>query len=235
VPSQRRRGFDGLGYHRGDYRTPATPPARFEVIMGAVLTQNTAWTNASAALAALRNAGIRLPIDLLVLSRGRLAGLIRSSGYFNQKARKLRSIAAFFSGRGALARGAAPARDALLREWGIGPETADSILLYAFHVPVFVVDAYTRRILSRIGLISGRESYAAIQELFHAAMARQAARYNEYHALIVEHAKAHCRMRPECALCPVRRCRHRDGRSSRLARSASLGRSRRSGQSGQSG
>jgi len=185
--------------------------------MGTVLTQNTAWTNASAALAALREAGVRLPAGLLALSRERLAGLIRSSGYFNQKARKLRSIATFFSGRGALAGAAAPARDALLAEWGIGPETADSILLYAFHVPVFVVDAYTRRILSRIGLISGRESYAAIQELFHAAMARHAARFNEYHALIVEHAKMHCRRRPECASCPVRRCRHRDERVSRSA------------------
>jgi len=210
-----RRGFDRLGYHPGDYRTPSTPAARFEVIMGAVLTQNTAWTNASAALARLREAGIRLPAGLLALSQERLAGLIRSSGCFNQKARKLQSIAAVFRGRGALGSAAAPARDALLSEWGIGPETADSILLYAFHVPVFVVDAYTRRILSRIGLIGGRETYGGIQDLFHSSLEARAPLYNEYHALIVEHAKAHCRTRPECASCPVKRCRYRDGRSAR--------------------
>jgi endonuclease-3 related protein len=181
--------------------------------MGAVLTQNTAWTNASAALTALRRAGVRLPAGLLALPRERLARLIRSSRYFNQKARKLRSIAAFFSGRGALAGSAAPARDALLSEWGIGPETADSILLYAFQVPVFVVDAYTRRILARIGLIRGRETYDDIQDLFHASIGPRAPLYNEYHALIVEHAKVHCTTRPECASCPVKRCRHRDGRS----------------------
>ena len=180
--------------------------------MGAVLTQNTAWTNASAALAGLRKAGVRLPPDILRLSSRRLARLIRSSGYFNQKARKLRSIAAFFSGRGALAGGAAPARDALLSEWGIGPETADSILLYAFHVPVFVVDAYTRRILSRIGLIGGRETYGDIQNLFHSSLEARASLYNEYHALIVAHAKEHCRARPECASCPVKQCRYRSRR-----------------------
>ena len=181
--------------------------------MGAVLTQNTAWANASAALAALRTAGIRLPSDLLALPRRRLARLIRTSGYFNQKARKLQSIAAFFSGRGALAAGAAPPREALLSQWGIGPETADSILLYAFQVPIFVVDAYTRRILSRIGVIDGRERYAVIQGLFHAAFRPDAARFNEYHAVIVQHAKMHCRTRPECASCPVKQCRYRSRRS----------------------
>jgi len=214
VPSRggtgRRRGFDALGYHPADYRTPRAPAARFEVIMGAVLTQNTAWTNAAAALVRLREAGIRLPADLLALSQDELAGLIRSSGYFNQKAKKLASIAAFFSGPGALSPAGAPARAALLSEWGIGPETADSILLYAFHVPVFVVDAYTRRILARVGLIGGRETYGDIQDLFHSSIKRSAPRHNELHALIVQHAKAHCTTRPECGTCPVRRCRHRD-------------------------
>lgn len=181
--------------------------------MGAVLTQNTAWANAAAALEELRRAGVRLPSDVLALSSRRLGGLIRSSGYFHQKAKKLALVAAFFSSAGALRRGAAPSREALLSQWGIGPETADSILLYAFQEPVFVVDAYTRRILGRIGLIGGREGYEEIQQLFHASMERHAERFNEYHALIVQHAKVHCRARPECADCPVRRCRYRDGRS----------------------
>jgi endonuclease-3 related protein len=205
-----RRGFDPFGYHPGTFFPPRTPAGRFEVIMGAVLTQNTAWTNAAAALDGLRSAGVRLPSDVLARPPGRLAGLVRSSGYFNQKAKKLRTVAALFSRPGALRASRAPSRDALLSEWGIGPETADSILLYAFHVPVFVVDAYTRRILSRIGLIEGGESYEAIQRIFHGSLPRGVPLFNEYHALIVRHAKMHCGVRPECAGCPVTRCRYRD-------------------------
>jgi endonuclease-3 related protein len=206
----RRRGFDHLGYHRGDFAQPSSPAERFEVIMGAVLTQNTAWTNAAAALARLRAAGVRLPSDVLSLPQGRLARLVRSSGYFNQKAKKLKVIAALFSPRGTLTPAGAPSREALLGGWGIGPETADSILLYAFHSPTFVVDAYTRRILSRIGLIAGRETYDEIQALFHDSLERSAPLFNEYHALIVQHAKVHCRVSPLCGPCPVTPCRHGD-------------------------
>ncbi len=170
--------------------------------MGAVLTQNTAWTNADAALGCLRQAGVRLPSDILALPRGRLARLIRSSGYFNQKARKLRVVAALFSRPRALTAARSPSREALLSEWGIGAETADSILLYAFHKPVFVVDAYTRRVLSRIGLIKGSESYEDIQALFHDALEKDAALYSEYHALIVQHAKRHCTHAPGVRLLP---------------------------------
>jgi len=177
--------------------------------MGAVLTQNTAWTNADSALASLLRAGVGLPADLLAIPRRRLAALIRSSGYFNQKARKLAVISMLFSRPRALTPRGAPSREALLAEWGIGRETADSILLYAFQKPVFVVDAYTRRILSRIGLIHGSESYDAVQALFHDALEPDPAVFNEYHALIVEHAKVHCMTRPVCAGCPVRPCRHR--------------------------
>jgi endonuclease-3 related protein len=93
--------------------------------------------------------------------------------------------------------------------WGIGRETADSILLYAFRKPVFVVDAYTRRFLQRLGLIGGKESYDLIQEIFHEGLPRKHALYNEMHALVVEHAKRHCRAKPECAGCPVTRsCRY---------------------------
>jgi len=176
--------------------------------VGAVLTQNTAWTNVETALARLRQEGVRLPRNLLSLSHASLARMVRSSGYFNQKAKKLRSLAARFAARGALGPRGVPTREGLLAEWGVGPETADSILLYAFQVPVFVVDAYTRRIASRIGLIRGAESYDDIQSVFHSALEPSAALFNEYHALIVEHAKAHCRTRPLCAGCPVTRCRH---------------------------
>lgn len=205
-----RRGFDPAGYHSGDYRTPRTPADRFEVIMGAVLTQNTAWTNASAALKALLAARVRRPADALALPLRRVARLVRSSGSFNQKAKKLRSVAKYFSLPGSLSGSLPPSREALLALWGIGPETADSILLYAFQVPVFVVDAYTRRILVRIGLIQGRETYDEIQSLFHASLSPDSAMFNEFHALIVEHAKAHCRSRPVCDGCPVTRCLYRD-------------------------
>jgi endonuclease-3 related protein len=208
-----RRGFDFLGYHVGDFSQPATPAGRFEVVMGAVLTQNTTWRNAAAALASLRNAGIRLPGDILAVPPGPLARLVRSSGYFNQKGKKLYAVAALFSLPGALTIGGAPARETLLRQWGIGPETADSILLYAFGSPVFVVDAYTRRILLRIGMIQGRETYAGIQAMFHDSIRRHAALYNEYHALFVQHAKQFCKTRPECAFCPVRPCRTRKNSS----------------------
>jgi endonuclease III related protein len=204
-----RRGFDPRGYHPGNFADPRTPAGRFEVIMGAVLTQNTAWTNADAALTSLHQAGVRLPPDVLALPHGRLAELSRSSGSFNQKAKKLIAVAELFSRPRALSPKGAPSRQVLLSEWGIGPETADSILLYAFHKPVFVVDAYTRRILSRIGLIDGSESYDDIQRLFHGALEPDPALYNEYHALIVQHAKVHCMTRPECGACPVRPCRHR--------------------------
>jgi endonuclease III related protein len=204
-----RRGFDERGYHHGSFTQPRTPAGRFQVIMGAVLTQNTAWTNADRALTSLLHAGVRLPADILAIPRRRLAALIRSSGYFNQKAKKLTVISALFSRPRALTPSGAPSREVLLAEWGIGRETADSILLYAFHKPVFVVDAYTRRILFRIGLIDGTESYDVLQGLFHCALGKDPSVFNEYHALIVEHAKAHCMTRPECAACPVRPCRHR--------------------------
>jgi endonuclease-3 related protein len=203
-----RRGFDARGYHHGSFDHPRTREARFEVILGAVLTQNTAWANAEMALARLRTAGVRLPIDLLSLPERRLAGLIRSSGYYRQKARALRGVATLFSGLGALGKRGAPCRERLLGEWGIGPETADSILLYAFQVPVFVVDAYTRRLLSRIGVIGGREPYSHVQGIFHEALPREHRRYNELHALIVEHARRRCRVAPLCGGCPIRWCGH---------------------------
>ena len=207
-----KRGFDARGYHAGAYDHPRTAEGRFEIVMGAILTQNSAWTNAETALGRLRDAGIRLPSDVRSSPRGRLARLIRSSGYYNQKARKLKEVAGLFRSAGSLSPGAAPSRETLLSCWGIGPETADSILLYAFHVPTFVVDAFTRRLLSRTGILEGtrRHGYDDIQRLFHDTLSRDHEVFNEYHALIVEHAKRHCRAKPVCDGCPVLVCRYRD-------------------------
>lgn len=200
-----RPGFDDRGYHPGIFSCPRTPAQRFEIAMGAVLTQNTAWSNAEKALASLLGAGVSTPGAVLGCTAARLASLARSSGYHNQKARALRALAGCFEGPPRLHAGRPPHRGELLGLWGIGEETADSILLYAFSRPVFVVDAYTRRVLARIGLIRGTERYAAIQAIFHKALPAEAALFNEYHALIVAHAKEVCRPRPRCAGCCLRR------------------------------
>jgi len=206
------RGFDARGYHPRSYGQPRTAEDRFEIVMGAILTQNSAWTNAETALSRLRDAGIRLPADLRSCPQRRLAGLIRSSGYYNQKARKLKAVAALFRTARSLGAGAAPSREELLSCWGIGPETADSILLYAFRMPFFVVDAYTRRLLGRVGIIEGapQHGYDDIQQIFLGALPHTYRLFNEYHALIVEHAKQHCRAKPLCDGCPVLVCRYRD-------------------------
>ncbi len=210
LPSRAGRpGFDSRGYHPGSHAWPRSEQGRFEIVLGAVLTQNTAWTNAERALESLRRAGLTAPGSILDTPVNRLARLIRCSGYFNQKAKKLKAAVRLFSVPGSLAPRSAPSRDELLALWGVGRETADSILLYAFGQPVFVVDAYTRRILTRLGIIAGNESYDQIQEVFHRGLPRRAELYNEMHALIVEHAKKHCRSRPECPGCPVSRsCRY---------------------------
>jgi len=203
------RGFDSRGYHSGSFRWPRSAQGRFEIIVGAVLTQNTAWTNVEMALKRLREAGIEVPEHLLLAPASRLARFIRSSGYYNQKAKKLKVVARVFSQPGALEPRSAPTREQLLALWGIGRETADSILLYAFAKPIFVVDAYTRRIFTRLGILDGRESYDEIQEQFHRCLPKRAEVYNELHALIVEHAKRHCRSKPLCTGCPISRsCRY---------------------------
>jgi endonuclease-3 related protein len=195
-----RPGFDRRGYHPGRYGIPSDAQGRFEVAAGAVLTQNTSWRNVEAALAALRARGLLTPAGLKACAERRLARLVRSSGYYRQKARKLKELASFWSGR--TGRGA-PERGELLTLWGVGPETADSILLYAFHRPVFVVDAYTRRLLGRLGWTKERERYEELQDRFHASLPPRAPLYQELHALIVRHGKEHCRSKPLCSGCPL--------------------------------
>jgi len=204
-----RRGFDAHGYHPGDFAQPRTAAGRFEIVLGALLTQNTAWTNAEKALARLREAGIEMPADVLAVETGRLAAIIRASGYFNQKARKLRAAARIFLKKGSLSGRIPPDREELLSSWGIGPETADSILLYAFRQPVFIIDAYTRRLFARVGLILSPVGDEIIRRLVHDALSPRHEVFNEFHALVVEHAKRHCRARALCAGCPVQRCAYR--------------------------
>lgn len=187
---------------------PARTP--FEVIVGAILTQNTSWTNVERAIARLRAARLLTPRAILRAPLPRLARLIRSSGYFRQKAKKLKAFALFLrdDSGGSLARmfrrPTAELREKLLAVHGIGPETADSILLYAGKHPVFVVDAYTRRMLERHGHAAPGDDYEAIQERFEHNLPRQVVLYNEYHALIVHTGKEWCRSKaPRCEQCPL--------------------------------
>jgi endonuclease III related protein len=195
-----------LGTYGPQYWWPAQTP--FEVMVGAVLTQNTAWTNVERALERLT---ARIPLDaqaILDLPLGELAQALQPSGYFNVKARRLRSFCEGFVAQGGMDQLAA-LETGELRHWlfaisGIGPETADDMLLYAFDRPVFVVDAYTRRIFGRLGILSGREGYESIRATFERALGPDVPVYNEYHALIVRHGKEVCRTRPRCSECALK-------------------------------
>jgi len=190
---------------------------RFEIIVGAILTQNTNWANVEKAIGNLRRAGLLDPVRMSALPARRLGPFVRPAGTFAVKARRLRNFLAFLRARygGSLRRlfREAPARlrTALLDVSGIGPETADSILLYAGRMPVFVVDAYTRRILSRHRLIAPDAPYDEVQALFMTHLPPDAPLYNEYHALLVAVGKKYCRTTPRCEDCPLRRDLERHG------------------------
>ena len=177
----------------------------FEMMLGAILTQNTNWTNVERAIANLRDAGLLDARSIADCDEVSLARAIRPSGYFNQKGKKLKTLADFYLAHGGEAGidSLPDARRALLELHGIGPETADSILLYALRRPVFVIDAYTRRIFARLGATPPDASYDALQHYFQSRLPRSAPLFNEYHALIVMHAKQHCRPRPACSGCPL--------------------------------
>ena len=181
-----------------------------EVIVGAILTQNTAWGNVERAIANLKKARLLSVEGLAGAPRRTLARLIRPSGYFNQKAVKLGAFIDFLRDEygGSLrrmARERTPAlRRKLLAVHGIGPETADSILLYAFGRRVFVVDAYTARLFSRHGCVEARTPYAEIQRYLMERVPRSVRLYNEFHALIVRAGKEFCGKIPRCVECPLR-------------------------------
>lgn len=180
----------------------------FEVMVGAILTQATAWRNVERAVQRLKVARALSPEEMARLSEEEIAELIRPAGFFRQKTRRLRALLRLIGrhGRveGLLSLPAEELRRELLALPGVGPETADSILLYAAGYPVFVVDAYTKRILSRLGLLPGQKAgYEEVQELFQKNLPRDPKLYGEYHALLVRHAKDHCRARPRCPGCPL--------------------------------
>jgi endonuclease-3 related protein len=184
---------------------PAEEP--FEVIVGAILTQSAAWGNVEKAMANLKRAEALPPKKLRQLSLPRLAKMVHPCGYYNTKALKLKSFAFWLGNHynddldSLFAVNTEDLRQQLLSVHGIGQETADSILLYAAGKPVFVIDAYTRRILSRIGLVPEKDSYGGYQAFFMEHLPPDAAMFNEYHALLVRLGKDFCRRRPLCLQC----------------------------------
>lgn len=192
--------------------------SRFEIMVGAVLTQNTAWSNVEQAIVNLKKAKALSPQAIVKAHPKRLAAWLKPSGHFNVKAGRLRALCRWLIGQGGTRRLARlptnELRHALLAVRGIGPETADDILLYAFQRPVFVIDAYTRRIFKRLGLIHGNEDYETLRHLFEGALGSDVRLFNEYHALIVIHGKDVCKKLPRCercclsAVCPSSTSRH---------------------------
>ncbi len=189
----------------------------FEIMVGAVLTQNTAWSNVEKAIANLVAADALSVSAINQLSPSELAELIRPAGYFNVKAKRLQNYCAWYQAAGGFEVlqhwSDHDLRVALLAVNGVGPETADDIMLYAFERPVFVIDAYTRRIFQRLGVFTGGEGYETLRSEFETRLAREfkedlPARiqmFNEYHALIVRHAKEACRTKPACSQCCLRK------------------------------
>ncbi len=199
--------YDRLLERYGDLNWwPAEGP--FEVVVGAVLTQRTSWTNVERALSRLREARVRGPSDILEMPRNNLEELIRPAGTYRQKAQRLVDLMDAIAGPegGDLERTLETPSDELRRLLlsvkGIGPETADSILLYAANRPVFVVDAYTRRLLDRLDVEPGR-TYEEVASWFARSLPMDIDVYRNCHAVIVEHGKGHCRVKPRCGGCPL--------------------------------
>jgi endonuclease-3 related protein len=185
----------------------------FEMIVGAILTQNTNWANVTRALDNLKRVKLLSPKKMGELEAGELSEYIRPAGYFRQKSRTLmeflRFLRADYGGdlEKMLASGRENLREGLLGVRGIGPETADSIVLYAGHYPIFVVDAYTGRIFRCQGLIAEKASYGEVQEMVMASLEPDERFFNEFHALLVRLGKTHCRKVPRCEGCPIIRDR----------------------------
>jgi len=188
---------------------PAETP--FEVMVGAILTQNTNWQNVEKAINNLKKHKLLGARKLYKLSSRRLASLIRPAGYYNVKAKRLKEFLRFLfqSYKGNLRKlsrkNTQALREELLAINGIGPETADSILLYALNKPAFVVDAYTKRIFSRHGFLKEDSGYAQVQNLFTQNLKKDVKLFNEYHALLVRLGKEFClKRKPKCEICPLR-------------------------------
>jgi endonuclease-3 related protein len=201
------------------YGHPQWWPAEssFEVILGAILTQNTSWRNVELALENLRSKKLLTLSGLARISQSELAVLIRPAGYYNQKAKKLKIFLEYLDNtfqlnlEELLALPLKTLREELLKLWGIGEETADSICLYAANRPIFVVDAYTIRLFTRLGWVSQTITYSQMQALFMKNLEHDARVFNEYHALIITHGKERCRKRsPKCGQCILQeKCAYR--------------------------
>lgn len=182
---------------------------RFEIIVGAILTQNTSWANVAKAIASLKEAGCLEPERLHALDAVELEPLIRSAGYFRLKAKRLRNFTQWLFDDYAGSLDALDdvetrrLREELLAISGIGPETADSILLYALERPVFVVDTYTARVMVRHQLIEPEVNYEQLQYLFESNLEPDVAFFNEFHALLVHVGKDYCKPKPKCPGCPL--------------------------------
>ena len=187
------------GYHPKNYELPKTNHQIYEVCIGAVLTQNVGWINVEKALENLKKLKAINPKNLLKLDDKKLKEAIKPAGYYNQKARKIKGFTKFYL----TLKGRTPAREELLSVWGVGKETADSMLLYAFKVPTFVVDAYTRRIFANLGFVDEKAGYDEIKSFFESNLKPDLAVYQEYHALIVEHAKRYYSKKGQYRLCPL--------------------------------
>lgn len=181
----------------------------FEIAVGAILTQNTNWSNVEKAIKNLKDEEVLSPLALHKIPEKELAFLIRPAGYFNIKAKRLKAFVDFLVDNYNASMEEMQKEDMhflrkrLLNVHGIGPETADSILLYALNKPVFVIDAYTKRILSRHGIMDHNASYSEYQELFHRELDEEIEVFNEYHALLVRLGKDYCRPVPLCKGCPL--------------------------------
>ena len=199
-----QRIYDSLNSHYGpQHWWPADTP--FEVMVGAVLVQNTAWKNASTAISRLKEVGLMTPSAIHEISTDELSSYIVSSGYFNIKAVRLKALCQWLVEQGDIDQlKKLPLRSLrrdLLDIHGIGPETADDILLYALDKAVFVIDAYTRRLFSRLSLLQHDDSYENLRRGFEQALDEDVEAFKQYHALIVVHAKDICRKQPQCERC----------------------------------
>ena len=168
--------------------------SRFEVIMGAILTQNTNWKNVEKAIKNLKERNLLNKEAIQNIPEKELASLIKPAGYYNQKAKKLKAFVKF---EGEIT------RENLLNIWGIGPETVDSILLYAYNKPIFVIDAYTKRVINRLGY--KEQTYDELQTLFMENLPTDEKLFNEFHALLVQLGKNYCKTKPVCEKCPLRK------------------------------
>ncbi len=191
--------FERLKSHYGSQQWwPAE--TKYEIVVGAVLTQNTNWNNVERAINNLRKEKLLSPDKILENSSNELKKLIRPSGFYNAKESTLRRLTDFIHNNNVNEMPMKELREQLLKIKGVGPETADSILLYAYNRPVFVIDAYTKRLVKRLKM-TGKEKYNELQEFFQDALPKDTDLYAEFHALIVEHCKKICKKEPHCDIC----------------------------------